>query len=71
MNIYDTLKYHRVSRGLSQSTIAKDTGISQPKLSYFESGKHLPMIDDCIKLADFYDISLDELVGREYNKQTK
>ncbi len=29
------------------------------------------MIDDCIKLADFYDISLDELVGREYNKQTK
>ena len=45
--------------------IYKKTGISQPKISYYESGKHSPSIEDCIKIADFYGISLDELVGRE------
>ena len=45
--------------------IYKKTGISQPKISYYESGKHSPSIEDCIKIANFYGIPLDELVGRE------
>ena len=65
MNIGEALKHQREIRELSQSAVAKETGISQPKLSYYENGKHLPLIDDCIKLADFYNISLDELVGRD------
>ena len=64
MHIGEELKYNRVSRGYSQNEVAKRTGISQPRLSYFESGVHMPPIDLCIKLADFYEISLDELVGR-------
>jgi transcriptional regulator with XRE-family HTH domain len=63
--IADTLKYHRESNGLSQTQLAKATGVSQQKLSYYESGKHSPSIEDCILLADFYGISLDELVGRK------
>lgn len=65
MNIGEALKSQRELRELSQSAVAKATGISQPKLSYYENGKHLPLIDDCIRLADFYNISLDELVGRD------
>lgn len=65
MNISEALKYQREINGYSQSAVASGTGISQPKISYFESGKHLPLIDDCIKLADFYGITLDELVGRD------
>jgi len=65
MNIGEALKYQRELSGYSQNALSKNTGISQPKLSYYESGKHLPLIDDCIKLADFYGISLDELVGRD------
>lgn len=65
MNIGEALKHQREIRELSQSEVAKATGISQPKLSYYENGKHLPLIDDCIRLADFYDIPLDELVGRD------
>lgn len=68
MNIGDALKAQRVMNELSQSALAKATGISQPKISYYESGKHLPLIDDCIKLADYYGVSLDELVGRDFNK---
>ncbi|MDE7256467.1 MAG: helix-turn-helix domain-containing protein [Clostridia bacterium] len=65
MNIGEALKHQREIRELSQSEVARATGISQPKLSYYENGKHLPLIDDCIRLADFYNIPLDELVGRD------
>ncbi len=69
MNIAESIKYQREINGLSQVEVANGTGISQPKISYFENGKHLPLIDDCIKLADFYGISLDELVGRQLNNK--
>ena len=65
MNIGEALKHQREIRELSQSEVARATGISQPKISYYENGKHLPLIDDCIRLADFYNIPLDELVGRD------
>ena len=63
--ISEALKYQRETANLSQSSLAKETGISQQKISYYESGKHVPSIDDCILLAEFYGISLDELVGRK------
>ena len=64
-NVSEALKYQRESANLSQSKLAKKTGISQQKLSYYETGKHSPSIDDCILLANFYGITLDELVGRK------
>lgn len=70
-NLGEKLKYQRELKGYSQSTLAKETGISQQKISYYESNKHSPPIEDCIKLANFYDISLDELVGRDYRKNNK
>jgi len=69
MNIGEALKYQREVNGISQNALAKATGISQPKLSYYESNKHLPLIDDCIRLADFYGITIDELVGRDLTKK--
>lgn len=63
--INEALKYQRETANLSQSQLAKLTGISQQKLSYYESGKHSPSIDDCIVLANFYGITIDELVGRK------
>ena len=64
-SIAESLREHRQSRNLTQSELAKQTQIGQPKISYYESGEHIPPIDLCIKLADFYGITLDELVGRE------
>ena len=60
------LKHHRELRNLTQSALAKATGISQQKISYYENESHTPPIDICIKLADFYGISLYELVGRNF-----
>ena len=54
----------RMEKGLSQRDLAKATGISQQAISFWEQDKRTPNMDDCIRLADFYEITLDELVGR-------
>lgn len=65
LNIGDLLKEQREKLGLSQSAVANKINTSHQNISRWESGKILPSIDFCIKLADLYDISLDELVGRK------
>ena len=35
-----------------------------------ECGKVLPNIDFCVRLADYYGVSLDELVGRDFIGQS-
>ena len=69
--IGEELKYHREKNGFSQSSLASATGISPQKISYYESGKHSIPIEFCITLADFYGISLDELVGRDFIQNQK
>ena len=66
MNDYGAeLKYHRLIRKKTLNQIEKDTGISNVNLSRWERGQVVPNIDFCIILADYYGISLDELVGRD------
>ena len=63
-NYGEALKHQRELRNLSQSELAQATGLKQQMISYWEANKGLPNIDFCVRLADYYDISLDELVGR-------
>ena len=65
MNYGKIFKELRIEKELSQRELANATGISQQAISFWEQDKRTPNMDDCIKLADFYGISLDELVGRE------
>ena len=65
MNYGKIFKELRIEKELSQRELAEATGISQQAISFWEQDKRTPKMDDCIKLADFYGISLDELVGRE------
>lgn len=43
--------------------IEKATGISNANLSRWENNQTIPNIDFCIQLAQFYGITIDELVG--------
>lgn len=63
----EALNYQRENSKLSQHQLAKLTGISQVNLSRWESGNAIPSIVNCVKLADFYGISLDDLIGRTFN----
>ena len=64
-------KEFRQEKGLSQRELAAATGISQQAISCWEQNKRTPNMDDCIKLADFYGITLDELVGRSFGEELK
>lgn len=68
MNYGKIFRELRVERNLSQRDLAKETGISQQAISFWEQDKRTPNMDDCIRLADFYNISLDELVGRDFKE---
>ena len=62
------LIYQREQRNLSQEQLARATEMSQAAISYWESGKRIPNVQACVKLADFYGISVDELIGHEVKK---
>ena len=65
INYGEALKEQREKLGLSQSAVANKINTSHQNISRWESGKILPSIDFCVKLADLYGVSLDELVGRD------
>ena len=71
LNYGEALKYQREINGYSQSELARKTGLRQQMISYWEANKGLPNIDFCVQLADFYGISLDELIGRDVKEKLK
>jgi len=54
----------RVEKKLSQKEAAKALGISQALLSHYEKGIRECKLDFLIKVADFYNVSIDYLLGR-------
>lgn len=55
----------RLKLGLSQREVSEKLNIPQTTLFSYETDTNEPNIQTLIKLADFYHVSLDELVGRE------
>ena len=58
------IKDLREDRDMRQSDLAAATGIDQRTISNYETGKTYPDAYALIKLADFFDVSIDYLVGR-------
>lgn len=54
----------REDMDLRQIDVANATGIDQKTLSNYETGKTCPDSAALIKLADFFKVSIDYLVGR-------
>lgn len=60
----EEIKQIRIARGLTQTEVAKGTGLPQNTISWIESNKGIPNINQCKILADYYGVSIDELIGR-------
>ena len=58
------LKYIRSSRNVSQEFLANTLGIDRTTISGYESGRRLPVLYTLWRLADLFEVSLDDLVGR-------
>lgn len=65
------IKAIRKANKISQETLEKATGIPQATISWIESEKGIPNIEQCAILADFYEISIDELIGRDNLSKSK
>lgn len=58
------LKELRQSRNISQLKLAMDLGINQNTVSRYETGIYQADYDMLIRLADYFDVSIDYLLGR-------
>ena len=55
----------RKERNMTLQSLYLQTGISMGALSAYETGRYAPALENLCKLADFYGVSLDYLLGRE------
>ena len=67
MTFAEKLFVLRKERGLTQTEVAKELGIVVRAYQRYEYGDRTPPMETLIALADLYDISLDELVCREWH----
>lgn len=70
MDINESLRQHRISRNISRQELATLLGISVRTYQTYETGTREPSMTSFIKMADFYRISLDELVGRDFSQNS-
>ena len=66
----NNLKRLRTSKGYTQITLQMKTGIEQSLLSKYETGERIPPTETLIRLADFYDVSIDYILFRTDNPQS-
>lgn len=71
MNIGKSLKSHREANNLSQTQLAKLTGIKQQNISRWENNTHIPDVVECIMIARVYGISIEELIGIDETTSNK
>lgn len=60
----EALVEQRKLNRLTQREVAKRLGISQPSYIRYENGKAEPSLENLVKLADMFDVSVDYLLGR-------
>ena len=59
------LREARKRKGLTQKQVAEFIGITQNAYSYWESGRNKIDNESLERLADFFGVSVDYLLGRE------
>lgn len=64
----EKIKKARIDAGYTQTQVAEATGISQPIIAYMEKGKREPSLENLGILADFYEVSIDWLLGTGKHK---
>ncbi len=70
MNFPETLKNLRKEKEIGQQELALALNTSRKSISHWETGYSEPSIAQLIMLADIFDVTLDDLLGRE-NKSFK
>ncbi len=59
----ERLKYLRTEKGIGQNLLAEKLQLSNASVSYWETGKQIPSAEVVFKLAMFFNVSADYLLG--------
>ena len=62
------IKLLRKERGITQKQAAEDLGVSQALLSHYEKGIRECGLDFVVRVADYYNVSCDYLLGRSADR---
>ena len=65
MDIAERLKELRIQRGYSQSALAKALHVSKSTISMIEVGYRKPSVEVLEMIADFFNVDIDYLMGKE------
>lgn len=59
----ERLKYLRNEKGIGQNSLAEQLQLSNASVSYWETGKQIPSAEVVYKLALYFNVSADYLLG--------
>lgn len=65
MDFKDRLKELRKAKGLSQVVLAERLGLSKSTIGAYETGDITPSLDALNMIADFFNVDMDYLLGKE------
>lgn len=63
MELCNSIKRLRKAKNLSQEQLAEAMSVSTASVSKWETGQSLPELSTLVKMADFFEISIDAMVG--------
>lgn len=69
MEFKDMLKYFRKQAGLSQASLAAKVGVKPSTISMYEVGKRQPDFETEEALADFFNVDLGTLRGKDMDNE--
>lgn len=62
MELYESIKNVAKSRGCTIAKMEKDLELGKSVVSKYD--EHAPSIEKIVKIADYFDVSIDTLIGR-------
>ena len=69
-NLNENIKFYRKEKGFTQEQLAEAMGVSVGAVSKWESGASVPELSLIMELADFFEISVDALLGYKVRNNT-
>lgn len=60
-----SIRQERTKAGLTQTSLARVSGVSREQINKYENGKRMPDLATLIRIRDALGCSLDELVKEE------
>lgn len=65
----DNIKSLRISKGMTQQDLAKESGVNRVSIGNYERGDREPTIDVLIKISDALEVSLFDILGDKIDKK--